>query len=107
VLSSLFRGLFLHYLDKAFAAGELNFFSEHRHLHEPAAFQRHLAPIYNTKWVVLTGYPDNAAALDPAECILLTAIRRWVDSYEDPMPRLCQGLERPPAHATPLSPSIP
>jgi hypothetical protein len=29
----------------------------------------------------------------PAECILLTAIRRRVDSYEDPMPGLCQGLE--------------
>ena len=28
--------LFLHYLEKAFAAGELNFFSAHRHLHEPA-----------------------------------------------------------------------
>jgi hypothetical protein len=42
------------------------------------------------------GYPDNSAALDPAECILLIAIRWWVDSYrrdEDPMPRLCQGLE--------------
>ena len=41
-------------------------------------------------------YPDNAAALAPAECILLIAICWWVDSYrrdEDPMPRLCQGLE--------------
>jgi hypothetical protein len=41
-------------------------------------------------------YPDRAAALDPAEYILLIAIRWWVDSYrrnEDPMPRLCQGLE--------------
>jgi hypothetical protein len=44
----------------------------------------------------LGGYPDNSAALDPAECILLIAIRWWVDSYrrdEDPLPRLCQGLE--------------
>jgi hypothetical protein len=42
------------------------------------------------------GYPVNSAALDPAERILLSAIRWWVDSYrrdEDPMPRLCQGLE--------------
>ena len=42
------------------------------------------------------GFPDTAAALDPAECTLLTAIRWWVDAYrrdEDPMPRLCQGLE--------------
>ncbi len=42
------------------------------------------------------GYPNHSAALDPAECVLLIAIRWWVDSYrrdEDPMPRLCQGLE--------------
>ena len=38
VLSRMFRGLFLRYLEKAFEAGELNFFSAHRHLHEPAAF---------------------------------------------------------------------
>ena len=41
VLSRMFRGLFLCYLDKAFAAGELNFFSAHRHLHEPVAFRRY------------------------------------------------------------------
>ena len=45
VLSRMFRGLFLHYLEKAFAAGELNFFSAYRHLHEPAAFRRYLAPV--------------------------------------------------------------
>ena len=42
------------------------------------------------------GYPDNSAALDPAEGLLLIAIRRWVLSYrrdEDPLPRLCQELE--------------
>jgi hypothetical protein len=41
-------------------------------------------------------YPDNSAALDPAEHILLTGIRCWVDAYrrdEDPLPRLSQGLE--------------
>jgi hypothetical protein len=32
VLSRLFRGLLLHYLDKAFTAGALSFFSAHRHL---------------------------------------------------------------------------
>jgi hypothetical protein len=57
VLSSLFRGLFLHYLGKAFAAGELNFFSAHRHLQEPAAFRRYLAPAYNARWVVYTKRP--------------------------------------------------
>ena len=35
------------------------------------------------------------AAFDPAECILLTAIRGWVAAYrhdDDPMPGLIQGL---------------
>jgi hypothetical protein len=53
----MFRRLFLHYLNKAFAAGELNFFSAHRHLHEPAAFQRHLVPVHNTDWVVYAKRP--------------------------------------------------
>jgi hypothetical protein len=57
VLSSMFRGLFLHYLTQAFAAGALNFFSAHRHLHEPAAFQRYLAPVWNTNWVVYAKRP--------------------------------------------------
>jgi hypothetical protein len=53
----MFRGLFLHYLKKAFAAGELNFFSEHRHLHEPAAFRRYLVPAWKTEWVVFAKRP--------------------------------------------------
>jgi hypothetical protein len=57
VLSRMFRGLFLRYLEKAFAAGELNFFSAHRHLHEPAAFRRYLAPAHNTDWVVYAKRP--------------------------------------------------
>lgn len=57
VLSRMFRGLFLHYLEKAFAGGELNFFSAHRHLHEPAAFRRHLAPVRDTEWVVYAKRP--------------------------------------------------
>ena len=57
VLSRMFRGLFLHYLEKAFAAGALNFFSAHRHLHEPAAFRRYLAPVWNTEWVVYAKRP--------------------------------------------------
>jgi hypothetical protein len=48
VLSRMFRGLFLRYLEKAFAAGELSFFSAHRHLCEPAAFRRYLAPAWKT-----------------------------------------------------------
>ena len=57
VLSRMFRGLFLHYLDKAFAAGELNFFSAHRHLHEPAAFRRYLAPACRAEWVIYAKRP--------------------------------------------------
>jgi hypothetical protein len=57
VLSRMFRGLFLHYLTKAFAAGTLHFFSAHRHLHEPAAFRRYLAPVWNTNWVVYSKRP--------------------------------------------------
>jgi Putative transposase/Transposase zinc-binding domain len=57
VLSRLFRGLFLLYLDKAFTAGELDFFSEYRHLQEAAAFRRHLAPVHNTEWVVYAKRP--------------------------------------------------
>jgi len=53
----MFRGLFLHDLEKAFAAGELNFFSAQRHLQEPAAFRRHLAPAYDTEWVVYAKRP--------------------------------------------------
>jgi hypothetical protein len=57
VLSRLFRGLFLHYLDKAFTAGALSFFSAHRHLQEPAAFRRYLTPVHNTEWVIYAKRP--------------------------------------------------
>jgi hypothetical protein len=57
VLSRMFRGLFLHHLAQAFAAGELNFFSAHRHLHEPVAFRRYLAPVHRTEWVVYAKPP--------------------------------------------------
>jgi hypothetical protein len=57
VLSQMFRGRFLHYLEKAFSAGKLNFFSAHRHLHEPAAFRRYLTPVWTTDWVVYAKRP--------------------------------------------------
>ena len=57
VLSRLFRGLFLHYLEKAFAAGELKFFAAQRHLHEPTAFRRHLVPAHRTEWVIYAKRP--------------------------------------------------
>jgi hypothetical protein len=43
-----------------------------------------------------TAYSNVTADLDRAECVLLLAIRSWVESYkqgEDPLPRLCQGLQ--------------
>jgi len=57
VLSRMFRGLFLHYLEKAFATGDLNFFSTHRYLHEPAAFRHYLAPAWKADWVVYAKRP--------------------------------------------------
>jgi hypothetical protein len=57
VLSRMFRGLFLYYLQKAFAAGDLNFFNSYRHLHEPAAFRRYLTPVHSAKWVVYAKRP--------------------------------------------------
>jgi hypothetical protein len=53
----MFRGLFLHYLEKAFTAGALNFFSAYRHLHEPSAFRRYLAPLWNTEWMIYAKRP--------------------------------------------------
>ena len=46
--------------------------------------------------VIAAGYPETSAGLDPAECVLLSAVRWWVDARrhgDDPMPRLRQGLE--------------
>ena len=57
VLSRMFRRLFMHYLEQAFAAGNLKFFSAHCHLLEPAAFRRYLAPVRDTEWVVYAKRP--------------------------------------------------
>jgi hypothetical protein len=57
VLSRLFRGLFLHELEKAFAAGQLSFFSTLQPLQRRAAFLRHLAPARKTEWVVFAKRP--------------------------------------------------
>jgi hypothetical protein len=57
VLSRMFRGLFLHSLEKAFAAGELHFFSAYQPLREPATFRRYLTPIHGTEWVVYAKRP--------------------------------------------------
>jgi Putative transposase len=57
VLSRLFRGLFLHYLDKAFTAGRLSFFSTLLPLKERPAFSQHLARVRKTEWVVYAKPP--------------------------------------------------
>jgi hypothetical protein len=57
VLSSLFRGLFLHYLGNAYGAGRLKFFSSLQHLNERVAFQRFLAPVRAVDWVVYAKPP--------------------------------------------------
>ncbi len=56
-LSRLFRGLFLHALEKAFTAGRLRFFSGLLPLQERAAFLRHLAPARKSEWVVFAKRP--------------------------------------------------
>ena len=57
VLSRLFRRLFLQYLDGAFVAGELRFFTDLAGLNEPDAFQAHLAPLRTQEWVVYAKRP--------------------------------------------------
>jgi Putative transposase/Transposase zinc-binding domain len=57
VLSRLFRGLFLAYLEKAFLFGKLAFFSSLQQLRDRAAFQRHLAPVRTAEWLVYAKPP--------------------------------------------------
>jgi hypothetical protein len=57
VLSRLFRRLFLQYLDAAFAAGELQFFTDLAGLTDPGAFATHLAPLRKCEWVVYAKRP--------------------------------------------------
>ena len=57
VLARLFRRLFLDYLEKAFNAGELRFFSSLEPLRTRHAFLRHIAPVRKTDWVVYAKPP--------------------------------------------------
>jgi hypothetical protein len=57
VLSRLFRRLFLTYLQEAFDAGKLRFFSSLEALRDPQVFRRHLDPVRNVKWVVYAKAP--------------------------------------------------
>jgi hypothetical protein len=76
VLSRLFRRLFLQYLDAAFVAGELAFFTDLAGLMEPKAFASHLAPLRKCEWVVYAkrpfagpqASPRLSGALHPSRC---------------------------------------
>ena len=57
VLSSLFRRLLLEALEKAYAAGQLQFFGDLEGLRDPQAFARYLAPLRKRKWVVYAKAP--------------------------------------------------
>ena len=57
VLSRLFRRLFLELLEKAFADGQLQFFSALQPLQDRQVFLRYLAPLRKRKWVVYAKRP--------------------------------------------------
>jgi hypothetical protein len=57
VLSHWFRRVFLDALEKAYTAGQLQFFGDLEPLRDPAAFTRYLAPLGKCKWVVYAKAP--------------------------------------------------
>ena len=57
MLSCRFRRLFLEFLEKAFADGELQFFSSLQELQNRQRFLRYLAPPRKSKWVVYAKAP--------------------------------------------------
>ena len=57
VLSARFRRLVLDALEKAHAAGQLQFFGELEALGDPQAFARYLAPLAKKNWVVYAKAP--------------------------------------------------
>lgn len=57
VLAKLFRGIFLHYLLKAFDAGELEFYGSISHMGESKRFKALQKNLYRKKWVVYAKRP--------------------------------------------------
>jgi hypothetical protein len=57
VLGMLFRRLFLEGLTELHRAGKLRFYGARARLKDPRLFQRHLAPIRRTRWVVYAKPP--------------------------------------------------
>lgn len=62
VLSRLFRGLFLHYLRRAFDQGKLEFRGSLQHLSHKKSFTSFLDPLYHLKWVVYSKRPFGGPA---------------------------------------------
>ena len=57
VLSCLFRGLFLHYLEEAYAAGKLQFHGSLQHWIDPQSFKTQVKTCRKMKWVVYSKPP--------------------------------------------------
>ena len=57
VLSRFFCRVFLDALEKAHAAGQLQFFGALESLRDPHAFARYLAPLHQSEWVVYAKAP--------------------------------------------------
>ena len=57
VLSRLYRGLFLHHLEQAYAAGKLQFHGKLQELNDPAKFKSLLKAARKTEWVVYSKPP--------------------------------------------------
>jgi len=57
VLSRLFRRLFFEYLQTAYDAGKLQFFSSLERLRDPKEFTTYLTPLRQTEWVVYAKPP--------------------------------------------------
>ena len=58
--SRLFRRLFLEALQKAYAAGQLQWFGDLESLRDPQAFAAYLAPLEKAPWVVYAKAPFGA-----------------------------------------------
>jgi hypothetical protein len=57
VLSRRFRTLYLRYLEQAYTAGDLQFHGDLQHLSDPHSFDRYLAPLRDSEWVVYAKPP--------------------------------------------------
>jgi hypothetical protein len=74
----------LTYLQEAFDAGQLRFFSSLEALHDPPAFTRYLAPVLTQEWVSTPSQLSLAAAgsglrrsLDPPSCYFQSSDRGY------------------------------